>query len=233
MKRFVVFVAGIFICACLNAQVKSIKPERVFPVPDITAEQYKSYYLKFDEGKISMEFMRQLEENPIFMQFYSPACSWYCGGVIDTIKTSSALDSYGRFTYDAGNLHDFNHETAWVEGVEGYGIGEYAIYEFPGNCPRITTVNVLNGYVKSESLWRANSRVKKLKVWYNNKPLAILELEDSRSLQMFEIGPVGYGPKGMEADIWSLKFEIMEVYPGDKYKDTVISDIYFDGIDVH
>jgi hypothetical protein len=50
---------------------------------------------------------------------------------------------------------------------------------------------------------------------------------------MFEIGPVGYGPKGMEADIWSLKFEIMEVYPGDKYKDTVISDIYFDGIDVH
>ena len=30
-----------------------------------------------------------------------------------------------------------------------------------------------------------------------------------------------------------LKFEIMDVYPGDKYKDTVISDIYFDGIDVH
>ena len=210
-----------------------LRPKRVFPVPDITAEQYKSYYQKIDEGKLSRGLGRQLEENPIFMQFYSPACSWYCGGVIDTVKASSSLDSYGRFSYGAGNLHDFNHETAWAEGVEGDGIGEYVVYEFPGNCPRVTTVNILNGYVKSEALWKANSRVKKLMVWYNNKPLAVLELEDSRSLQEFEIGIAGYGPNGKESDKWSLKFEIMEVYPGEKYRDTVISDIYFDGIDVH
>ena len=32
---------------------------------------------------------------------------------------------------------------------------------------------------------------------------------------------------------WHLRFEIMEVYPGTKYEDTVISELYFDGIDVH
>jgi len=30
-----------------------------------------------------------------------------------------------------------------------------------------------------------------------------------------------------------MKFEILEVFKGDKYDDTAISEIYFDGIDVH
>ena len=32
---------------------------------------------------------------------------------------------------------------------------------------------------------------------------------------------------------WALKFEILEVYPGNVYDDTALSQIYFDGIDVH
>lgn len=32
---------------------------------------------------------------------------------------------------------------------------------------------------------------------------------------------------------WTLKFEIAEVYKGTKYDDVVITEIYFDGIDVH
>jgi hypothetical protein len=32
---------------------------------------------------------------------------------------------------------------------------------------------------------------------------------------------------------WTLKFEILDVYPGDKYSDTVITELFFDGIDVH
>jgi hypothetical protein len=71
---------------------------------------------------------------------------------------------------------------------------------------------------------------KKLKVYYNNSPIAILELEDSRTLQSFDIGVVGrtgHGPR------WSLKFEILEVYPGSQYQDTVISELVFDGIDVY
>jgi hypothetical protein len=32
---------------------------------------------------------------------------------------------------------------------------------------------------------------------------------------------------------WTLKFEILEVYPGSSCDDTVISELYFDGVDVH
>lgn len=32
---------------------------------------------------------------------------------------------------------------------------------------------------------------------------------------------------------WTVKFEIVEVYKGTKYNDTVISEIFFDGTDVH
>ena len=31
----------------------------------------------------------------------------------------------------------------------------------------------------------------------------------------------------------TLKFEIKEVYPGDKYDDTVIAEFLYNGIDVH
>jgi hypothetical protein len=33
--------------------------------------------------------------------------------------------------------------------------------------------------------------------------------------------------------VWTMRFEIMDVYKGDKYDDTAITEIYFDGIDVH
>ena len=32
---------------------------------------------------------------------------------------------------------------------------------------------------------------------------------------------------------WKLRFEILEVYPGSKFEDIAISELYFDGIDVH
>ena len=58
-------------------------------------------------------------------------------------------------------------------------------------------------------------------------------MEDTRCIQFFEIGTVGYGPHTTDKDPWTLKFEILDVYPGEKYDDTVISELYFDGIDVH
>ena len=58
-----------------------------------------------------------------------------------------------------------------------------------------------------------------------------VDLEDSRTLQCFEVGVLG--PHDAQAPNWTLKFEILDVYPGTKYDDTVIAELYFDGIDVH
>ncbi len=67
-----------------------------------------------------------------------------------------------RGQYNPGNLYDNNPETAWVEGAEGYGTGEYFIadlgYMLPGK------IEIRNGYQKSESIFKKNSRVKNAKI---------------------------------------------------------------------
>lgn len=66
-------------------------------------------------------------------------------------------------------------------------------------------------------------------MYINDKPHAILELEDTRALQEFSIEPVQSQTEGQDL---VLKFEIMEIYKGDKFQDVVISEINFDGLDV-
>ena len=165
----------------------------------------------------------------IYDDLYSGKCSWYCGGEVKSVTASNCLSPNKKFDYKGENAHDFSHESVWA--TKGKGIGESLTYTFEGKCPRITTVEILNGHVKSEKAWKANSRVKKLRVWYNNQPYAILALEDSRTLQSFDVGILGYNDDAKPD--WTLKFEILEVYPGSKYGDTVIAELYFDGIDVH
>lgn len=164
-------------------------------------------------------------------------CSWYCGGGPDSVSASSYLQSQGNSNYFPGNAHDLDYKTAWVEGVNGYGIGEYLTYYFRAGSPRITEIKVINGYIKSKSAWQNNSRVKSLKLYINNKPFAILNLKDERSCQTFKVNPIGSkrNEKGelIENKPWTLKFEILEVYQGLKYDDVVMSEIYFDGLDVH
>lgn len=215
------------------SQVPVIKPSKILDAPIMSYEDY----MRAENDMAFNDSLRQasidLESSAVFWDLYSPACSWYCGGVISSVTASSCLAPHGKINYEAENAHDFNHESAWAEGVNGDGIGEYLVYEFPGNCPRVTAVKILNGHEKSEKTWRANNRVKRLKIYYNNEEYAILELEDTRCLQRFEIGIVGNGPMATDADPWTLKFEILDVYKGDRYDDTVISELYFDGTDVH
>lgn len=173
-----------------------------------------------------------------YWQVGTDGCSWYCGASVAQVSASSYLSAQGNTTYTPKNAHDFDYKSAWVEGVSGYGVGEYITYSFPQENPRITTISIVNGYVKSEKAWKANSRVKKLKMYLDDVPYAILVLEDKKAAHHFTVAPIGNGDRDNYDELsklpdWTLKFEILEVYPGEKYEDTVISEIYFDGIDVH
>ena len=166
-------------------------------------------------------------------------CSWYCGAGNYSVNTSSELNSNGKYTYKSENIKDFSYQTAWVEGKKGYGIGEFIEFSFPPTHPRVSKIIIANGYIKSKKTWSNNSRVHKLKMYVNEKPYAIIELKDVYAEQSFELSTVlGYSDrenfdKLKEKDNWTIKFEILEVYKGDKYDDTAITEIYFDGLDVH
>lgn len=173
-----------------------------------------------------------------YWQVGTDGCSWYCGASIAKVSASSYLKTQGKTSYIPENSHDFDYKNAWVEGVEGYGVGEFLEFSFPQENPRITKISIVNGYVKSEKAWKANSRVKKLKMYIDDKPYAILDLKDQRATNHFRVDPIGNDDRDNYDELsklpdWTIKFEILEVYPGESYDDTVISEIYFDGIDVH
>ena len=69
------------------------------------------------------------------------------------------------------------------------------------------------------------NRVKKLKLTIDDKIECYLELEDTKDLQLFDIN---YYNNSITKKI-NLKFEIMEVYPGEKYDDTCLTSLYLVG----
>lgn len=161
----------------------------------------------------------------------SGGCNWYCGGGNYKVNASSELKSDSYISYSATSANDLNYKTAWVEGVEGAGIGEYLEYHFKNKSPKVTHIIVSNGYLKSDKAWKNNNRVKSLKVYINGLEYGVLQLEDSKTDQHFKFNGFKYNSDG-KTDL-VLKFEILEVYKGAKYDDTVITEIYFDGIGVH
>ena len=227
MKRrnIVTMLLAGFVLTSVQAQEKVIQPSSVIAMPKITKAEWNKLYEMESDDEVESKY----GDLSIYDDLYSEKCSWYCGGEVKSVTASSCLQPIKSFNYESENAHDFNHESVWA--TKGKGIGESLTYTFEGKCPRITTVKILNGHVKTESVWRANSRVKKLRMYYNGKPYAILALQDSRTLQCFDVGTLGY--HDFDKPDWTLKFEILEVYPGSKHEDTVIAELYFDGIDVH
>jgi len=254
MKHFLTIILFLlaFGCFCQNVPEmnpllgelidKSAKGEINFLKEIEECEAFSEKYSFEEIGKMSQEkqdfFDNCLEGKEDYWEILGAGCSWYCGGGLDTLSTSSSLKSFKKIKYSAFNAHDLNYKTAWVEGVDGYGIGEFLMYHFPPESPRITKIIIINGYVKSEKTWRENSRVKKLKMYLNDELFAILNLKDSREKQEFSFKPIGNSEREDFAILktkpwWTMKFEIAEVYEGEKYDDTAITEIYFDGIDVH
>lgn len=154
---------------------------------------------------------------------------WYCGGGPYKVTASSFLESEGTIDYKPKNAHDSSFKTAWAEGVKGYGIGEYLEYYFKNDSPRITDIMIYNGYIKSDKAWKENSRVKTIKLYVNDTPYAILNLKDTKAEQTFTVEPLGRRADGKEL---ILKFKIVDVYKGTKYDDMVITELFFDGLDV-
>lgn len=124
------------------------------------------------------------------------------------VKATSELtdpnqsDHWVNEKYGAFNLFDANSQTAWIEGNVNDGIGESIFFSIPKNCQ---TVNIYNGYSKSQTTFNQNNRVKTIKLiihiginpvgyisevsqhfFLNTYPVNFtIELNDTDSLQSF------------------------------------------------
>jgi hypothetical protein len=144
-----------------------------------------------------------------------------------TLEASSSLPAQGENAYGPEMMTDGLARTAWVEGKDGYGEGEFVVFRFDFSekseiSPDSFIFNgflVMNGYCKNENAWNVNSRVKTLKLYYNAEPIFIIELHDVIYLQSFYFP----GRRWVKHND-SLRVEILAVYPGTKYSDTAVSE---------
>lgn len=118
----------------LYSQELDLRPSELVPVPDINlveletlaSEVEPEYYDYFQISQADKDLLAMVVEDEVLGHFYSSACSWYCGGFVQSLQASSILSE----RYNADNAHDFSVTTAWVEGADGDGEGEFFIVLF-------------------------------------------------------------------------------------------------------
>lgn len=192
---------------------------------------------KINSGDIDYEQLPEKDKKMVdsLEMGYGPmtqgaGCSWYCGGGPYKITSSTYLKDEGKITYLPDNIHDFDLFTAWVPDISDGVIGKKINFHFKPFAPRVNEIIIWNGYIKNSDLWKANSRVAKFKMIVNGKPTAILELKDVNKTQSFKIDPIQSTDSTKDL---ILTLEILEIYIGTKYTDVAVSEINFDGMDVH
>lgn len=129
-------------------------------------------------------------------------------------KVSSFLVEKNK-QYGASNLFNIALFNPWVEGVNGYGLGEkISIHNLS------TVILISNGFVSYQKpyLYEKNSRLKKVKITdINTQAESYYEFNDSPELVRIHLTGIGIGRE--------FEIEILEVYPGTDWQDTCINFI--------
>lgn len=127
-------------------------------------------------------------------------------------------------------LHDERAGTAWVaaEGSSGVGVKFKFVLpkklhpEIDGNTP-LYGLDIINGRCQPEEQWKSYGRVKRARLYYNDKPFRDLVFADSRRWQRV-LFPDIYVRSGD-----SMVLELLEIYPGQKGAGAAITEFVLQG----
>ena len=147
----------------------------------------------------------------------------------DTITASSTLEDYSGYNYTTYCLQDYNSDTAWVEGVEGNGVGETLRFSFPEGTV-ITGGVIYSGYQKSEQLLYANSAPNAFRVESGSfSEYLFLDSYADSFLGNEKEGYLFWFDDPLIPENGIVTVTITSVRPGWKYEDTCISEFRFSG----
>ncbi|SHJ67102.1 hypothetical protein SAMN05444000_111105 [Shimia gijangensis] len=145
----------------------------------------------------------------------------------ETVCTSSHLAPQAGNRYNTHSMSDDDMRTAWCEGVSGNGIGEALAIEWDGAGP-LQTLWISNGYAKNSGSFSNNGRIKDVTValWRagasdSDYTTFQYQLEDHGVEQPINM-------PFPQNELRRLVLRIDSVYPGAKWQDTCINEIWTD-----
>lgn len=139
------------------------------------------------------------------------------------VYASSVLEDGTGVNYSPYNLIDRKSNTIWAEGAEGSGIEQFIRIDF-NKDKVVKKLYIINGSAKSERLYYANNRVRVLRLDFGDGEIKDFRLQDGvMGEQEIDLG------KGIKTPYVGMT--IYDVYYGNKYDDTCISEIRAVGYD--
>lgn len=133
------------------------------------------------------------------------------------VKASSTLPPEDGHNYDATEIQRFWPNGMWSEGANGPGVGEWL--EMEPAVPRpLVAINMLPGCQKSDALFKANARPKKILVELNGEHQFAVEVPDL--MDSYEI-PI----KAYAKPVKKIRLTFQEVYPGNRFEDLCVSGV--------
>lgn len=126
-------------------------------------------------------------------------------------------------------LNDDNAESAWTALEGTSGVGTRIKFVFPKKLPAelqetpLYGLDLINGVWKSEDQWKAHGRVKRARLYYNDKPFLDVVFADNRRWQRLSFSDI------LVHSGDSMVFEIREVYTGVNNSGAAISEIVLQG----
>lgn len=131
-------------------------------------------------------------------------------------SASSYLTSSPTSDYSPARVIDGDISSAWVEGVEGDGTGETLTLDL-GIPTEVHNVALLPGYCTSPEIWFANGRPSRVQLELSDGTTLEWELQDVPHTQIIRL-------EGIHTVSW-LRLTLLEVYPGERWADTAVSEL--------
>lgn len=130
---------------------------------------------------------------------------------------SSVRYSVQSNTYDPSNMLDGKKGTAWIEGAEGPGRGEWIRFDFDREI-NLHRVLILPGYFKSPAIWARNNRISGATVSFSDGTSRLFNFPDRMERHTLDVGSI--------RTRW-VRIELEGFYLG-KDPDTPISEVAFE-----
>jgi predicted nucleic acid-binding Zn-ribbon protein len=138
-----------------------------------------------------------------------------------TASASSVRLALQANTYYASNSIDAKRATAWIEGVDGPGLGEWIRFDFDREI-NLHRILIQPGYFKSPQIWAENNRLASVTAQFSDGSSRELNFADLMETQKIEVGSI--------KTRW-VRLVIKSVYHGTNpgpSDDTALSEIAFE-----